>query len=61
MEFMNRESDLTVFTKMLESAGVPFEYEDSFIPVRVRLVTDNPYAIYFIFDEDSGKLTRVET
>lgn len=58
---MQKESDLTVFTRMLESAGVLFEYEDSFIPVRIRLVNDNPYAIYFIFDEDSGKLLRVET
>lgn len=58
---MNRESDLTVFTKMLESAGVPFEYEDSFIPIRIRLINDNPYAVHFVFDEDSGKLLRVET
>ena len=58
---MQKESDLAVFTIMLESAGIPFEYEDSFIPVKVSLITDNPYAIYFVFDEDSGKLLRIET
>ena len=57
---MDRESDLTVFTKMLESAGVLFEYEESFIPVRVRLLAENPYSIYFVFDEDTGKLTGIE-
>lgn len=60
---MTKESDLTLFTKMLESAGVPFEYEDSFVPVKVRLTIDNPYTvslIYFVFDEDNGKLLKVE-
>ena len=58
---MTKESDLTVFTRMLELAGVPFEYEDCFIPVKVSLVTENPCAIYFVFDDDSGKLLRIET
>ena len=57
---MTKESDLTVFTKMLESAGIPFEYEDSFIPVKIRFLTENPYSMYFVFDEDSGKLLGIE-
>ena len=58
---MTKESDLTAFTKMLESAGIQFEYEDSFVPVKIRLLTENPYIIYFVFDEDNGKLMGIET
>lgn len=57
---MLNESNLTIFTRMLENLGIEFRYEDSFIPIKVTVSPETSFSITFIFDEDDGELIGVE-